>query len=166
MCQACSFSLSTIAQASRTAGIVGSAELVGEVANGKIGEMSIGEKHHQFKTRLSLHTTETPLPSIHGNPKEKSEKQSLHSHATEQLKLHPLRSLKTAHYLTHHAQTRRKIKLENRLYGSPHILPAGNANKEADRLVDADPEKTADRDDSQRYPRRQVRNTRSCNYPK
>ena len=41
--------------------------------------------------------------------------------ATEQLKLHPLRSLRTAHNLTHHVRTRRKIKLENRLSGSPHI---------------------------------------------
>ena len=51
-CQAGLFSLSTIAQASGTAGIVRSAELMREDASGKIGEMSIGEKH-QFKTRLS-----------------------------------------------------------------------------------------------------------------
>ena len=47
-CQACSFSLLTIAQASGTAGIVGNAELMREVANSKIGEKSIGEDH-QFK---------------------------------------------------------------------------------------------------------------------
>ena len=106
---------------------------MGEVAKGKVGEMSIGEKHHQFKTRLSLYITETSLPSIHGYPKEKSEKQSLHSHATEQLKLHSLRSLRTARYLIHHVRTRRKIELENKLSGSAHArqhcLPEMSAEK-------------------------------------
>ena len=132
-CQACSFSLPTIAQASRTAGVVGSAELMGEVAKGKVGEMSIGEKHHQFKTRLSLHTTETSLTSIHGYPKERGEKQSLHSHATEQLKPHSLRSLRAARYLIHHVRTRRKIELENKLsdsaYACQHCLPGMPAEK-------------------------------------
>ena len=45
-CQACSFSLSTTAQASRNAWILGNAELIREVADGKIGERSIAEKHH------------------------------------------------------------------------------------------------------------------------
>ena len=52
-CQGCLFSFSTIAQASGTAGIAGDAELMREVANGEIGERSIGEKYHQFKPKLS-----------------------------------------------------------------------------------------------------------------
>lgn len=53
-------------------------------------------------------------------PKKKRKRQSLHSQPTEQLKLHPSRSHRTAHNLTHHVRTGWEAQLKNRLASSPH----------------------------------------------
>jgi hypothetical protein len=76
---------------------------------------------------FNRHITETPSPpSIHHlfteTPKKKKKKEKLlYCEATEQLKLHPLRSPGTTYNLTHHVQTRWKINLENRLPSSSHV---------------------------------------------